>query len=101
MPRIPQRKSIGLGGDYALAVAIAPELDETIKQWDARGEAVDIDRLKQIAIDRKEGKKAQSSHLRIVEKDSLQSLWRAYVSFHVSTGCWEETDVVTHIQTVD
>lgn len=94
------RQTIGLGRDYALAIEIASELDSKIQEWDTLQQPVEIDVLKSISTEQKESKKAKNFHLRIVEKDSLQAIWSDYVSFHISTKVWEQTYVVTHIQTV-
>lgn len=95
------RKTIGLGSDYINALNIAKIIDDEIKRLIANDLPIDLDTLKAIAENQKERLKAkEEKKLVVIEKDSIASLWDKYVSFHTSTKQWEESYVLTHIQTI-
>ncbi|MBE9193210.1 site-specific integrase [Gloeocapsopsis crepidinum LEGE 06123] len=95
------RKTIGLGSDKIQALNLALLVDEEISQCIAKLQPVDLNALKQLVHEKQEEIKAKKiGGLRLVEKDDLQILWNKYVAFHISTGAWTETYILTTIKTV-
>lgn len=95
------RKTIGLGSDKIQALNLALMVDEEIEEKIASNKEIDFDSLKSLVIKQQKIIKAKKSGvLKIVQKDDLAVLWDKYVSFHKPLGVWEETYILTTIQTV-
>ncbi|MEB3279557.1 MAG: site-specific integrase [Lyngbya sp.] len=94
------RRTIGVGNDKLVALNIGQLIDDQIDQWIEKGQEIDLDLLKRLARQELDQVKNKTQNLRVVEKDDLIQLWNEYVNFHLNLGCWEETYILTHIQTV-
>ncbi|MGK7926261.1 MAG: tyrosine-type recombinase/integrase [Spirulina sp.] len=94
------RKTMSVGTDIAMAYNLASEIDEEINCCIVNESPIDLDKLKSIADKAKQAKKQKGQLIRLVEKDSIISLWNKYVSFHINLGKWEETYIFTHVQTI-
>lgn len=92
------RKTIGVGSDKLAAMNAAKAINDQLEQWIINSQTIDLDTLKDIA--KRFVGNSERQALKVVEKDDLQNLWKSYVDFHVTLGCWEETYLLTHIQSV-
>ncbi|MBD2776898.1 tyrosine-type recombinase/integrase [Iningainema tapete] len=95
------RKTIGLGSDKIQALNLALMVDEEIEKCIINDQVIEIDYLKALVKNAQNAIKVKKNEkLRIVEKDDLTVLWSKYVSFHTSIKAWEQTYILTTIQTV-
>lgn len=94
------RRTIGLGSNKALALNLALAVDEEIIKRITNNETIEFDSLKALVKSGLQTNKTQKTEkLRIVEKDDLIVLWDNYVNFHAEIKHWEESYILTHIQT--
>lgn len=95
------RKTIGLGSDKIQALNLALMVDEEIEKWIVNNEVIEIDYLKTLVKTTQSNIKTnKSKKLRVVEETDLTVLWSKYVSSHTAIKLWEETYILTTIQTV-
>lgn len=98
------RKTIGLGSNLIQALYSAQIIDEMIKEFIAENQPVDIGIIKRAVNEIKkpstQGKDDLLLRIKVVNNDDLTVLWNNYVSFHQSTGAWEDSYFLTTIKTV-
>lgn len=96
-----ERKTIGAGGNYLVALNLAQVIDDEIGKMVSAGDGIDLDTLRAIAKNElARTKEKKQGNIRIVEKDDLQVLWQNYVSYNKSIGTWSESTILTVVSTV-